>query len=120
MQKREQMKRDRDSHEHSIDWICGCQPGEVNSFGKVPAGQEATHSTQEAKHLASLKRSDFDFYNQQRWNMFGDMYDKNLEVTYSVGPVSKGVDAYVENLRRRYEFAPDAHIGSHLISFASG
>ncbi|MBO0798958.1 MAG: hypothetical protein J2P31_09045, partial [Blastocatellia bacterium] len=27
---------------------------------------------------------------------------------------------YVEELRRRNDFAPDAHIGSHLISFASG
>lgn len=40
MQNREQMKRDQESHENSVDWMCGCQPAEVNSFGKAPPGQE--------------------------------------------------------------------------------
>jgi predicted ester cyclase len=119
-QRTETKERDQESHKHSIDWLCGCQPAGTNSFGKAPRGQEAVPSTQEAKHLATLKSSDFEFYNRQRWGRLGEVYDKNLEVTYSDGRVIKSLDAYVEDLRIRNDFAPDAHIGSHLISFGSG
>lgn len=114
------MQRDQERHSHPSDGgLCGCLPAEVNSFSKAPPGQEATPTTQEAKHLDSLKRADFELYNRQRWDLLGEVYEKNLEVTYSDGRVSRGLDAYVEDLRIRNDFAPDSHVGGHLISFAS-
>jgi hypothetical protein len=85
MQNREQMKHDQESHEHSIDWICGCQPAETNSLGKAPPVRKPSPRPKRAKRLAKLKTSDFEFYNRQRRDMLGEVYDPNLEVTYSDG-----------------------------------
>jgi predicted ester cyclase len=114
------MQHDREQHDRSTDGgICGCLPASVDSLSKAPPGQEAAPTTKEAKHLDALKRADFELYNRQQWDLFGNVYAKNLEVTYSDGRVSKGLDAYVEDLRIRNDFSQDAHVSSHLISFAS-
>ena len=114
------MQRDQEHHDHSTNpGICGCLPAEMDSFSKARPGQEAKPTTQEAKHLSSLESADFELYNQQRWDRLGEVYAKNLEVTYSDLRVSRGLDSYVEDLRIRNDFAPDSHVGTHLISFAS-
>lgn len=95
-------------------------PVSQNAFNKPLPGQQATPTASEAKNLTTLDTIDFDAYNKRLWGSLSKAYDKNLVVTYTDGHSTKGVDAYLADLKARFAFAPDARVTEHLIKFASG
>ncbi|RFD32522.1 hypothetical protein CER19_05015 [Pseudomonas sp. GL93] len=95
-------------------------PVSQNAFNKPLPGQQATPTVSEARNLASLDAIDFATYNKKLWDQLSKSYDKDLVVTYTDEHSTKGVDAYLADLKARFAFAPDVHVTKHLIKFASG
>ncbi|MGN7973208.1 ester cyclase [Serratia sp. 22264] len=95
-------------------------PLSQNAFNKPLPGQQAVPTASEAKNLATLEAIDFTAYNNKNWDTLRKSYDKNLVVTYTDGHSTKGVDAYLADLKTRFTFAPNVRVTGHPIKFASG
>ena len=71
--------------------------------------------------LAKFDTLDFDFYSNQKWDMFNHSHADNIKVYYPDGSISEGLyPQHIDLLTPMFSFAPDTKIKTHPIRFGSG
>src|SRR6185295_7591099 len=73
------------------------------------------------KRLAIFDTLDFDFYSNQKWDMFNHSHADNIKVYYPDGSITTGLyPQHIDQLTPMFTFAPDTKIKTHLIKFGRG
>ena len=73
------------------------------------------------KHLAIFDTLDFDFYSNQKWQMFNHSHADNIKVYYPDGSITTGLyPQHIDQLTPMFSFAPDTKIRTHPIKFGRG
>jgi hypothetical protein len=73
------------------------------------------------KHLAIFDTLDFDFYSNQKWDMFNHSHADNIKVYYPDGSITTGLyPQHIDQLTPMFAFAPDTKIKTHPIRFGKG
>ena len=74
-----------------------------------------------AKRLAIFDTLDYDFYSNQKWNMFNHSHADNIKVYYPDGSTTTGLyPQHIDQLTPMFVFAPDTKIKQHPIAFGKG
>ncbi|HTK81258.1 MAG TPA: ester cyclase [Bacteroidota bacterium] len=74
-----------------------------------------------ALRLAKFDTLDFDFYSNQKWDMFTHNHADNIKVYYPDGNVTTGLfPQHIDMLKPMFVFAPDTKIKVHPVKFGSG
>ena len=64
---------------------------------------------------------DYDFYSNQKWDMFNHSHADNITVYYPDGNTTKGLyPQHIDMLTPMFTFAPDTKINQHPVRFGSG
>lgn len=64
---------------------------------------------------------DYDFYSNQKWNMFNHSHADNIKVYYPDGMITTGLyPQHIDMLTPMFAFAPDTKIKEHPVRFGSG
>lgn len=73
------------------------------------------------KRLAIFDTLDFDFYSNQKWDMFNHSHADNIKVYYPDGSITTGLyPQHIDQLTPMFAFAPDTKIEQHPVKFGSG
>lgn len=73
------------------------------------------------KRLAIFDTLDFDFYSNQKWDMFNHSHSGNIKVYYPDGSITTGLyPQHIDQLTPMFAFAPDTKIKTHPIKFGRG
>ncbi len=73
------------------------------------------------KRLAVFDTLDFDFYSNQKWDMFNHSHADNIKVYYPDGSTTTGLyPQHIDQLTPMFTFAPDTKIKTHPIKFGQG
>jgi len=71
--------------------------------------------------LAKFDTLDFDYYSNQKWDMFTHNHADNIKVYYPDGSVTTGLyPQHIDQLTPMFVFAPDTKIKTHPVRFGSG
>jgi hypothetical protein len=71
--------------------------------------------------LAKFDTLDFDYYSNQKWDMFTHNHADNIKVIYPDGTVTTGLyPQHIDMLTPMFVFAPDTKIKTHPVRFGSG
>ena len=74
-----------------------------------------------AMRLAKFDTLDFDFYSNQKWDLFTHNHADNIKVYYPDGNVTTGLfPQHIDMLKPMFVFAPDTKIKTHPVKFGSG
>ena len=64
---------------------------------------------------------DYDFYSNQKWDMFNHSHADNIKVYYPDGNITTGLaPQHIDMLTPMFAFAPDTKIKTHPVRFGSG
>ena len=64
---------------------------------------------------------DYDFYSNQKWDMFNHSHADNIKVYYPDGMITTGLNPqHIDMLTPMFAFAPDTKIKEHPVRFGSG
>ena len=64
---------------------------------------------------------DYDFYSNQKWDMFNHSHADNIKVYYPDGSITEGLaPQHIDMLTPMFVFAPDTKIKQHPVRFGSG
>ncbi len=64
---------------------------------------------------------DFDFYSNQKWDMFNHSHADNIKCYYPDGSITTGLyPQHIDQLTPMFVFAPDTKIKAHPVRFGSG
>lgn len=64
---------------------------------------------------------DYDFYSNQKWDMFNHSHADNIKVYYPDGNITEGLaPQHIDMLTPMFVFAPDTKIKQHPVRFGSG
>ena len=64
---------------------------------------------------------DYDFYSNQKWDMFNHSHADNIKVYYPDGNITTGLSPqHIDMLTPMFAFAPDTKIKTHPVRFGSG
>jgi hypothetical protein len=75
----------------------------------------------QAQRLAIFDTLDYDFYSNQKWDMFNHSHADNIKVYYPDGNITTGLyPQHIDQLTPMFAFAPDTKIKTHPIKFANG
>lgn len=73
------------------------------------------------KRLAMFDTLDYEYYSNQKWDMFKHNHADNIKVIYPDGMVTTGLyPQHIDMLTPMFVFAPDTKIKEHPVSFGSG
>lgn len=71
--------------------------------------------------IAKFDTLDFDFYSNQKWDMFTHNHADNIKVYYPDGSTTTGLyPQHIDKLTPMFVFAPDTKIKVHPVKFGSG
>jgi hypothetical protein len=71
--------------------------------------------------IAKFDSLDFDFYSNQKWDMFTHNHADNIKVYYPDGSITTGLfPQHIDQLKPMFVFAPDTKINTHPVKFGSG
>lgn len=73
------------------------------------------------KRLAMFDTLDYEYYSNQKWDMFKHNHADNIKVIYPDGMVTTGLyPQHIDMLTPMFVFAPDTKIKEHPVKFGSG
>jgi hypothetical protein len=73
------------------------------------------------RRLAIFDTLDYEFYSNQKWDMFNHSHADNIKVYYPDGNVTTGLyPQHIDQLTPMFSFAPDTKIKNHPVRFGSG
>ncbi len=73
------------------------------------------------KRLAMFDTLDYDYYSNQKWDMFKHNHANNIKVYYPDGMITTGLyPQHIDMLTPMFVFAPDTKIKEHPVRFGSG
>ncbi len=73
------------------------------------------------KRLAMFDTVDYEYYSNQKWDMFKHNHADNIKVYYPDGMVTTGLyPQHIDMLTPMFVFAPDTKIKEHPVRFGSG
>lgn len=73
------------------------------------------------KRLAIFDTLDYEFYSNQKWDMFNHSHADNIKVYYPDGSTTTGLyPQHIDQLKPMFVFAPDTKIKQHPIAFGKG
>ena len=105
---------------------CGTDSGTSNLQAKVDSLQnELKKFTDERANtelrLAKFDSLDFDYYNNQRWDMLACSHADNIKCYYPDGSTTTGLyPQHIDQLKPMFVFAPDSKCKSHVARFGGG
>ena len=71
--------------------------------------------------LAKFDTLDFEFYSNQKWDMFTHNHADNIKVYYPDGSITTGLyPQHIDQIKPMFVFAPDTKIKTHPVRFGSG
>ena len=71
--------------------------------------------------LAKFDTLDFEYYSNQKWDMFTHNHADNIKVYYPDGTVTTGLyPQHIDAIKGQFVFAPDTKIKTHPVRFGSG
>jgi len=71
--------------------------------------------------LAKFDTLDFEYYSNQKWDMFTHNHADNIKVYYPDGTVTTGLyPQHIDAIKGQFVFAPDTKIKKHPVRFGSG
>lgn len=71
--------------------------------------------------LAKFDTLDFDYYSNQKWDMFTHNHADNIKVYYPDGSITTGLyPQHIDQIKPMFVFAPDTKIKTHPVRFGSG
>ena len=74
-----------------------------------------------AMRIAKFDTLDFDFYSNQKWDLFTHNHADNIKVNYPDGSTTTGLyPQHIDQLKPMFMFAPDTKIKVHPVKFGSG
>ena len=74
-----------------------------------------------AMRIAKFDSLDYEFYSNQKWDMFNHSHADNIKVYYPDGSVTTGLyPQHIDQLTPMFTFAPDTKIKNHPVKFGSG
>lgn len=72
------------------------------------------------KRLAMFDTLDYEYYSNQRWDMFKHNHADNIKVYYPDGTITTGLyPQHIDMLTPMFVFAPDTKIKEHPVRFGS-
>ncbi len=73
------------------------------------------------KRLAMFDTLDYEYYSNQKWDMFKHNHADNIKVYYPDGMITTGLyPQHIDMLTPMFVFAPDTKIKEHPVRFGSG
>lgn len=73
------------------------------------------------QRLAMFDTLDYEYYSNQKWDMFKHNHADNIKVYYPDGHVTEGLyPNHIDMLTPMFVFAPDTKIKEHPVRFGSG
>ena len=105
---------------------CGTDGGTSNLQAKVDSLQNelkkfTDERTNTELRLAKFDSLDFDYYNNQRWDMLGRSHADNVKCYYPDGSTTTGLyPQHIDQLKPMFVFAPDTKCKSHAARFGGG
>jgi hypothetical protein len=106
---------------------CGNDNGSSSNLqAKVDSLQNELKKLTDEKALTELRLAkfdtlDFDFYSNQKWNMFTHNHADNIKCYYPDGSMTTGLfPQHIDQLTPMFAFAPDTKIKTHPVRFGSG
>ena len=73
------------------------------------------------KRLAMFDTLDYEYYSNQKWDMFKHNHADNIKVIYPDGVTTTGLyPQHIDMLTPMFVFAPDTKIKEHPVRFGSG
>lgn len=71
--------------------------------------------------LAKFDTLDFEYYSNQKWDMFTHNHANDIKVVYPDGSITIGLyPQHIDQLTPMFIFAPDTKIKKHPVRFGSG
>ena len=71
--------------------------------------------------LAKFDTLDFEYYSNQKWDMFTHNHADNIKVYYPDGTITTGLyPQHIDAIKGQFVFAPDTKIKTHPVRFGSG
>ncbi len=106
---------------------CGNDNGSSSNLqAKVDSLQNEIKKLTDEKALTELRLAkfdtlDFDYYSNQKWNMFTHNHADNIKCYYPDGSMTTGLfPQHIDQLTPMFAFAPDTKIKTHPVRFGSG
>jgi hypothetical protein len=70
--------------------------------------------------LAKFDSLDFDYYNNQKWDMLARSHADNIKCYYPDGSITNGLSSHIDQLKPMFVFAPDTKCKRHVAGFGNG
>ena len=106
---------------------CGSNSGSLSNLqAKVDSLQNELKKFTDEKALTELRLAkfdtlDFEFYSNQKWDMFTHNHADNIKVFYPDGSTTTGLyPQHIDQLTPMFVFAPDTKIKTHPVKFGNG
>src|SRR5689334_18826947 len=106
--------------------LFSCSNNEAALQGKIDSLQAEldkykSDEALQAHRIAVFDSLDFDFYSDQKWDMFNHSHADNIKVYYPDGSITTGLyPQHIDQLTPMFVFAPDTKIKTHPVKFGSG
>ena len=92
----------------------------IDSLQAEVAKYKADEALQD-RRIAIFDSLDFDFYSNQKWDMFDHSHASDIKVYYPDGSITTGLyPQHIDQLKPMFAFAPDTKIKTHPIKFGRG
>jgi len=91
--------------------ICCCLS--VPAFAAKSAEQLAL------ENIEKLQTFNLEVFSRQQWDRVKDAYATNVVVHWPDGRETKGIQAYIDDLKAMFAVAPDTRIRQHVMQIAS-
>src|SRR6476620_8269681 len=106
---------------------CGSDSGSPSNLqAKVDSLQKELKKFTNERELTELRLAkfdtlDFEFYSNQKWDMFTHNHADNIKVYYPDGTITTGLyPQHIDAIKGQFVFAPDTKIKTHPVRFGSG
>lgn len=106
--------------------LVSCTSNEASMQAKIDSLQAELKKLTDEKALTEHRLMvfdtlDYDFYSNQKWDMFNHSHADNITVYYPDGNITKGLyPQHIDMLTPMFVFAPDTKIKQHPVRFGSG
>lgn len=109
-----------------ITGFVSCTSNDASMQAKIDSLQAELKNFTDEKALTEHRLSvfdtlDYDFYSNQKWDMFNHSHADDIKVYYPDGSVTTGLyPQHIDMLTPMFVFAPDTKIKQHPVRFGSG
>ncbi|CAH6420080.1 SnoaL polyketide cyclase [uncultured virus] len=94
--------------------------GELDLSKLTPSFDSGDGNEQVKKRLAILEKVNSEANNENYMEIFKQLYDKDAVIRMANGPIIKGIDENIKEMKKMYDMAPDVKIEKNIVQFGSG